>query len=163
MPALTALLHTRNDALCLGRALETLLPCDEIVVVDHGTHSATRRTAHEYGARIVSAKPNITPSQCLHFARHAWILCLEPRESISEALAASLFEWKADWKPEAHSPGPIAFSVLLREETPHGWQINPTPQTRLVPRSWSHWHGLLPASEASAIPLEGALLRFIQP
>jgi len=163
MPAITALLHTRNDALCLGRALETLLPCDEIVVVDHATHYATRRIAREYGARVVPAKANITPSQCLHFARHDWILCLEPRESLTEALAASLFEWKADWKPETQSPEPIAFSVLLRDEMPHGWQINPEPQTRLVPRSWSHWHGLLPASEPSAITLEGALLRFIQP
>ncbi len=163
MPALTALLHARNDALRLGRALETLLPCDEILVVDHGTHSATRRIAREYGARVVSAQANITPSQCLHLARHDWILCLEPRESLSEALAASLFEWKAGWKPKAQSPEPIAFSFLLRQETPNGWQIDLTPQTRLVPRDWSHWQNLLPASEPSAITLEGALLSFIQP
>jgi glycosyltransferase involved in cell wall biosynthesis len=164
MPAITALLHARNDALRLGRALETLLPCDEILVVDHGTHYATRRIAREYGARVVSAKPNITPSQCLHLARHEWILCLEPRESLTEALAASLFEWKAEWKPESKSaPETTAFAVLLREETPHGWQANSTPQTRLVPRNWNHWQGLLPATEPSAVTLEGALLRFLQP
>jgi glycosyltransferase involved in cell wall biosynthesis len=164
MPAITALLHARNDALCLGRALETLLPCDEIVVVDHGTHSATRRIAREYGARVVSANADITPGQCLPLARHDWILCLEPRESLTEALVASLFEWKAEWKPEAQSLREItAFAVLLREETPHGWQISPTSQTRLVPRSWNRWQGLLPATEPSAITLEGVLLRFIQP
>ncbi|MFZ0956623.1 MAG: hypothetical protein WAN60_09790 [Candidatus Sulfotelmatobacter sp.] len=163
MPAITALLHARNDVLRMGRALETLLPCDEIVVVDHGTNHATRRIAREYGARVFSAKASITPSQCLHFARHDWIFCIEPRESISETLSASLFEWKAEWKPEAQSPEPIAFSFLLREETADGWQLNPTPQTRLVPRAWSHWQGLLPATEPSAITLEGALLRFIQP
>jgi len=164
MPAITALLHTRNDALRLGRALETLLPCDEIVVVDHGTHHATRRIAREYGARVVSAKANITPSQCLHLVRHDWILCLEPRESLTEALVASLFEWKAEWKPEAQSlPETTAFSVHLRQETPNGWQINPTPQTRLVRRSWSHWQDLLPATDPAAILLEGALLRFIVP
>jgi glycosyltransferase involved in cell wall biosynthesis len=164
MPAITALLHTRNDALSLGRALETLLPCDEIVVVDHGLNYATRRIAREYGARVVSASPDITPSRCLHFARHDWILCLEPRESLTEALAASLFEWKAEWKPQSQSlPETTAFSVFLREETSDGWQTNPTPQTRLVPRTWSHWQGLLPATEPSAVTLEGALLRFIQP
>jgi glycosyltransferase involved in cell wall biosynthesis len=164
MPAITALLHARNDALRLGRALETLLPCDEIVVVDHGTNYATRRIAREYGARVVPAKANVTPSQCLHFARHDWILCLEPRESLTETLSASLFEWKAEWNPASQTvPKTTAFSVLLREETPHGWQLNPTPQTRLVPRSWSHWQDLLPAPDPSAIPLEGALLRFIQP
>ena len=164
MPAITALLHTRNDALRLGRALETLLPCDEILVVDHGTHYPTRRIAREYGARIVSAKPDITPGQCLHFARHDWILCLEPRESISEALAASLFEWKAEWKPESQSvPETTAFAVFLREEAPHGWQLNPTPQTRLVPRHWNHWQGLLPATEPRVTILEGVLLRFTLP
>jgi hypothetical protein len=168
MPAITALLHARNDALRLGRALETLLPCDEILVVLHssqcGPQDSTRRIAREYGARVVSANAGTTPSQCLHLARHDWILCLEPRESITETLSASLFEWKVEWKPESQSvPESAAFSVLLREETPHGWQLNPTPQTRLVPRSWSHWQDLLPGPDPSAITLEGALLRFIQP
>ena len=31
MPPITALLHTKNDSLGLGRALETLLPCSEIL------------------------------------------------------------------------------------------------------------------------------------
>jgi hypothetical protein len=163
MPAITALLHARNDALRLGRALETLLPCDEIVVVDHGTNYATRRIAREYGARVLSAKADITPSQCLHLARHDWILCLEPHESLTEALVASLFEWKAEWKPESQSLETMAFSCLLREETSSGWQANPASQTRLVPRGWNHWQGLLPAPEPSAIALEGALLRFIHP
>ena len=164
MPAITALLHVRNDALRLGRALETLLPCDEIVVVDYGTNDATRRIACEYGARVVSAKPGITPSLCLQFARHEWIFCLEPRESITETLSASLFEWRSDWKPQSQtSPETAAFSFFLREETPDGWRENPTPRTRLVPRTWSRWHGLLPAAEPSAIALEGALLRFILP
>ncbi|MGA9979439.1 MAG: hypothetical protein WBQ08_12520 [Candidatus Sulfotelmatobacter sp.] len=164
MPAITALLHASNDALRLGRAMETLLPCDEIVVVDHATHYATRRIACEYGAHVVSANADITPSQCLQFARHDWILCLEPRESLTEALAASLFEWKAEWKLEAQAlPETTAFSVLLREETPHGWQTNSTPQTRLVSRRWNRWQGLLPAPDPSAITLAGALLRFTQP
>lgn len=164
MPAITALLHARNDALHLGRALETLLPCDEIVVVDHGTHYATRRIAREYGARVLSAKATETPSQYLQFARHEWILCLEPRESLTESLSASLFEWKADWKPRSQAlPETTVFSIFLREETAHGWLESPTPQTRLIPRHWNRWQGLLPATEPSAIALEGALLRFIQP
>ena len=164
MPAFTALLHARNDALRLGRALETLLPCDEILVVLHssqrGPHDATTRIAREYGAKVVADTTGLTPSQCLHLARHEWILCLEPRESLTEALAASLFEWKAKSEPP---PEATAFSVFLREETPTGWQLDPRPQTRLVPRHWSHWQGLVPAPEPSAIPLEGVLLRFTLP
>ena len=55
MPPITALLHTKNDGLRLGRALEMLLPCAEILIVDHHSADATRRIAREYGARIVTA------------------------------------------------------------------------------------------------------------
>ncbi len=37
-----------------------------------------------------------TPSHhYLDLARHDWIFCVEPGESITEALQASLFEWSA--------------------------------------------------------------------
>jgi glycosyltransferase involved in cell wall biosynthesis len=164
MPAITALLHAQNDALRLGRALETLLPCEEILVVDHGSEDATRRIAREYGARVIKATAGAAPSQWLQFARHEWILCLEPRESLTEALAASLFEWASKWENESQpAPGATAFSFFVREETANGWREHPTPQTRVVPRHWTRWQGLLPAPEPSAITLEGALLRFILP
>jgi glycosyltransferase involved in cell wall biosynthesis len=172
MPAITALLHTQDDALRLGRALETLLPCDEILVVDHGSRDATRRIAREYGARVVEAAAYAAPSQCLQFARCEWILCLEPRESLTEALAASLFEWRSElksesraaWKSESRtSPAITAFSIFLREETAGGWVENPTPQVRVVRHNWNQWKGLLPAPGPPAITLEGALLRFVLP
>ncbi len=162
MPLISALLHTRNDALRLGRALETLYPCDEILVVDHGSRDATVRVAHEYGARVVAAKPGAPPG---HYARSVgpgWILCLDPRESLTESLAASLFEWKSESLPAGPS-NTIPFSVFLREETAAGWIEIPHPQTRLVPRNWERWEGRLPAFEPSATPLEGELLRFVLP
>ncbi len=160
MPAITALLHVQNDALRLGRALETLLPCDEILVVDHGSRDATRRIAREYGARVVEATDGASLSQCLQFARCEWILCLEPRESLTEALAASLLEWRSESQT---SPAITAFSIFLREETPDGWLENPNPQIRVVPRNWNDWKGLLPAPGHFASALEGALLRFMLP
>ena len=95
MPPITALLHTRNDALRLGRTLEMLLPCAEILIVDHGSADATRRVACEYGARIVTADSHAAMNHYLDLARHDWILCMEPGESITESLQASLFEWSA--------------------------------------------------------------------
>jgi len=95
MPPITALLHTMNDALRLGRALETLLPCAEILIVDHHSADATRRIAREYGARIVAEEGNPVVSEYLDVARYDWIFCMEPGESISEGLQASLFEWAA--------------------------------------------------------------------
>jgi hypothetical protein len=158
MPAITALLHTANDALRLGRALETLRPCDEILVVDHGSHDATLHVAREYGARILV--PVGSPARYLQCAHHDWILCLEPCESLTEALEASLFEWK--FKLPSLMSG-AAFSVLVREQTLDGWRSLPTPQTRLIPRSWRHWNGHLPANQLSAPTLEGELSRFLLP
>ncbi|HSY93205.1 MAG TPA: hypothetical protein VK812_17715 [Candidatus Binatus sp.] len=169
MTSITAVLHTENDALRLGRALETLYACDEIVVVDHGSRDGTVRVARDYGARVVSERSGASPGDYLLFAQagftkseSGWILCLHPRESVTEKLAASLFEWKSEagrGKPAAAS----AFSFFLREETAEGWVEVPFAQTRLVPPTWNLWKGNFPAQEPSAIALEGELLRFVFP
>jgi hypothetical protein len=176
MPPITAFLHTENDALRLGRVLETLRSCDEILIVDHGSRDGTCRIAREYGARVfalqsgdlpgsdlpsVDSQGGASPAKYLSFARHAWVLCLEAHESVSDGLEASLLEWKL--MPPAEAEGAPAFSIVIREETASGWLEHPTPQTRLVPRSWTRWQGHLPADEPSAIALQGELLRFILP
>ena len=164
MPPITALLHTKNDALRLGRCLETLYPCDQILIVDHASSDGTVHIAREYGAEVVAAAPKASREQ-FRSATPGWILILDPRESLTEGLAASLFELKAEWK-ERHSldginPDPTrAFSVLLREETARGWLDISAPQTRLVPHSWNRWNGTFPIHDPSAVTLEGELLRF---
>jgi glycosyltransferase involved in cell wall biosynthesis len=158
MPEITALLHTANEALRLGRALETLRPCDEILVVDHGSRDSTLDIAREYGARILPA--GMPPAHYLQSARRDWILCLEPREALTEGLEASLYEWKSELPSRVSAE---AFSVFLREETPGGWLTHPSPQTRLIPRSWSQWNDHSPADDPSALTLEGELLRFLLP
>jgi glycosyltransferase involved in cell wall biosynthesis len=165
MPPFTALLHTMNDGLRLGRALETLLPCAEILIVDHSSTDATMRIARSYGARIVNADEATPVADYLHLAGFDWIFCIEPRESITESLQTSLFEWAAlrsydDVKGEA---GSRAFSVRVREQVRKEWLEVPLPKTRLIPRNWTRWDGWVPASEASAIALEGELLRFVFP
>jgi len=159
MPAITALLHTSNDALRLGRCLETLYPCDCILVVDYGSRDATVPVAREYGARVLAAAPGVYPTHYFRFADPGWILCLDPHESLSESLAADLYAWKLD----AGDPLAPAFSVFLRQETAEGWVQVPLAQTRLVPPDWNRWDKFLPKSDPSAIVLEGELLRFLFP
>jgi glycosyltransferase involved in cell wall biosynthesis len=165
MPPITALLHTKNDALRLGRALEMLLPCTDIVIVDHHSTDATLRIAREYGARVVTADAHPAADHYLDLARHDWVLCLDPAESISEGLQASLFEWsvlpiRADMSSPANES---AFSMFVRQQTSEGWLQLPAPETRLIPRNWTRWEGRLPAREPSAIALQGELLRFASP
>jgi hypothetical protein len=163
MPPITALLHTRNDALRLGRALEMLLPCTEILIVDHHSVDATRRIAREYGARIVTAD-SPTANHYLDLARHDWILCLKPTESVTENLQATLFEWSSlpGRGVEGVTDG-SAFSVLVREQIGEEWVHHPTPETRLIHRSSTLWQGRLPAPAPSASVLQGGLLRFTLP
>jgi glycosyltransferase involved in cell wall biosynthesis len=160
MPPISAIVHAENDALRLGRALEMLLPCAEILVVDHNSRDATRRVAQQYGARIVPAA-NGPESQYLLLAPHDWIFCLQPTESLSEALQATLYEWRRI-QPEK-LPHPAAFSVFVREETADGWLDHPAPEIRLVPRYWAQWQGRIPVGDSSATVLEGELLRFSLP
>ncbi|HEY6372497.1 MAG TPA: hypothetical protein VIX37_18110 [Candidatus Sulfotelmatobacter sp.] len=167
MSSITALLFTQNDALRLGRALETLYACDEILVVDHGSEDATVRVARDYGAKVVGARPGPSPADyvrsCISTsAIPGWILCLDPHESLTEKLAASLFEWKSESVRGEAAAAP-AFSVFLREETAEGWVEVPAAQTRLVPLNWNLWKGTLPVLEPAAIVLEGELLRFVFP
>jgi hypothetical protein len=162
MDSITALLHTENDGLRLGRALETLYACDDILIVDHGSRDATLRIAREYGARVVVATPECSSQDYLRFAHAGWILCLDPRESLTEKLAASLFEWKSE-SLAAKPPAASVYSVFLREETAQGWVEVPAAQTRLVPQGWRLWKGKYPMHEPSALALEGELLRFVFP
>jgi glycosyltransferase involved in cell wall biosynthesis len=159
MPAITALIHTSNDALRLGRALEILYPCDEVVVIDHDSRDATLHVAREYGCRLVSAKAGALSALNLPSDPSTWFLCLAPTESLSESLAASLFEWKTEHLPRSIS----SFSVYLREETADGWIANPVAQTRLVPSTWNRWTKMFPENDPTAVTLEGELLRFIFP
>jgi hypothetical protein len=158
MPSITAIVHTLNDELRLGRALETLRPCDEILIVDHGSTDETLHIARDYAATIRTG--GCSPTDPLLLARHDWIFCLLPSESISEDLEASLFEWKIR---ESRDVSDIpACSMLVREETASGWSQLP-PSTRLIPRSWTQWEGQLPSRDARALGLQGPLLRFRQP
>ncbi len=157
MPSITAVLHTENDALRLGRALETLYPCDDIVVIDHGSRDATVRIARQYGARLVHATATLSPQDCLQFANpEGWILSLDPCESLTEKLAASLFEWKSSSLPSVSSRS--AFSVFLREETAQGWLEVPVAQTRLVPHKWKLWNGKHPVHDPSARHFGGRIV-----
>jgi glycosyltransferase involved in cell wall biosynthesis len=161
MPPFTALLHTANSALRLGRALETLLPCAEVLIVDHNSTDATLRIAREHGARIVPRNRRSTAYFDLEQARYDWILCLDPSESITEALQATLFEWSL--MPVESTRNTSSFSCFVREQIAGNWHIQPASETRLVPRNWTRWNGLLPAYDPSSSVLEGELVRLAYP
>lgn len=157
MPPITAFLHTLNDARHLGRALESLRPCDEILIVDRGSTDSTLRVAREYGAtiRMLSSDPSIAAH--LAQARHEWIFCILPTETMTEWLEASLFEWKLNTPVQvAHI---ASASVIVKDEAKNSG-AGAVTSTRLVPKGWSQWDGPLPLHDPRSVLLEGDLLRF---
>jgi len=160
MPLITAILHTCNDGLRLGRALETLRPCDEILVLDHGSSDHTLRVAREYAAIVHVLGPDQSARDAILTARHSWLLVILPSESITEGLEAELFEWMLRSEDDVASIP--ACSVFLREETGEGWSET-RPTTRLIPRNWDAWEGNFPRHDPRGPVLQGDLLRFRQP
>jgi glycosyltransferase involved in cell wall biosynthesis len=154
VPKISALIHTQNDARTLARVLETLRPCDEIVVVDHNSTDETIKVAREYGARVVSGVQGIAYGAYAIECAHDWVLCLRPNEGISEGLEAALLEWKQ--KDEEASD---SFAIFLREQVNGEWQ-NRGHQPRLINRKKVNWTEELPANHSNAATLSGDLLRY---
>ena len=157
MPRITALLHTENDAARLGRTLDSLRPCDQILVVDHASQDETRTVARQHGAQVLPAVPGVEGGAYAIDAEYDWILCLLPSEALSEALEASLLEWK-----QGDADEQVGFAMSVREESAAGWRVLPA-ETRLVHRAAVAWTSLLPPHGSLVHELTGDLLRFRSP
>ncbi len=157
MPKISAIIHTHNDAPRLGRLLETLRPCDQVLLIDDTTDDSVVKVAREYGADIRKSIPGVTHGAYSMDAAHEWILCLLPNESLSEGLEASLFSWK-EGDPQRED----RFAATIREEKDGKWSELPG-EVRLVNRCCINWIGLLPPNLEGAVVLPGHLLRFDHP
>jgi glycosyltransferase involved in cell wall biosynthesis len=155
---LTAILHTHNDALRIGRAIETLRPCDEVLVMDHASKDGTFEVAQQYGARVLRAAAQAADTNPFAQARHDWILCLLPTESLAEMVEAALFEWKeADPLPET------TYSIPILQELPGGRWSKLDPTTRLIHRPHPAGRDGLPLHDVASHVLAGYLLRLLLP
>lgn len=157
MPKITAMLHTSNDAARLGRTLDSLRPCDEVIVIDHKSDDDTVKIAKDHGAKVQHAVLGVEKGAYAIDARHDWILCILPNEALSEGLEASLYTWK----DEDHD-NDTAFGVAVREEAAKGWKQLGS-ETRLVNRTKINWTDALPTNTPDAPQLPGDLLRFQHP
>ena len=154
MPKISALIHTRNSERSLGRTLESLRCVDEIVIVDDHSTDKTLRIAKQYGARVVHAVAGVDRGAYTVDCKHDWIFCVLPNETPSEALEASIFEWKGFDKIEA-----AGMLVNVREQKGGQWQANGR-QMRLADRNKVNWPDLYPSPVSNSEDLSGDLLRF---
>ena len=162
MLRITALVHTKNDAQRIGRALDSLRPCDEVLVIDHESEDETAKIARDHGAKVKKAVPGVEDGTYALDATHDWVLCILPCEALSEGLEASLLSWKHqfDGKEKTEEPPKVsALAFHLRRETGQGWEPGPA-QTRLVNRRVINWTSKLPPEANGSVVLPGDLLHF---
>jgi glycosyltransferase involved in cell wall biosynthesis len=155
MSSISALIHTFNDERRLGRTLETLHPCDEIVIVDHASSDNTSKVAREYGAKVIPAVSGVQDGAYATDCKHDWVLCLLPTETLTEVLEASLFEWKSNSNSSEEAPG---YAVRIRPANQNGLPL--TSELRLVNRKKLNWLGMIPELIPDLPVLHGDLLRF---
>lgn len=88
---LSALVSSRNEGHLLGRCLDSIAFCDEIIVIDIDSQDDTAAVAEERGADVVrhayvpiaeAARVTVAPQ-----ARHDWLLVVDPDEQVPQALA----------------------------------------------------------------------------
>jgi glycosyltransferase involved in cell wall biosynthesis len=82
-----------NEADRIGRCLESLAFCDEIVVVDSGSTDGTREVARRYTQDVIE-QPFLgyvkQKNFALDHAKHDWVVCLDADEALSPELAANI-------------------------------------------------------------------------
>ena len=154
MPKISGLVHIRNHDLHVGRALESLRPCDELLVVDHGCKEESLRIAREHGARIIKGVNGVDHGAYAQDAHNDWILCLQPSESIAEDLEASLLEWKES-EP---APELVGYNIRIREQNGTHWKVLPA-ELRLANRCKINWTGDCPPQAPDSPSLPGHILR----
>jgi glycosyltransferase involved in cell wall biosynthesis len=93
---LTALVSSRNEAHILGRCLDSIAFCDEIIVIDIDSDDDTAEVARSRGARVahhvwvpIAERARL---ELVGEAHHDWLLFLDPDEVFAPALAAQIGE-----------------------------------------------------------------------
>ncbi len=140
MSAISALVHTRNEAAMVGPCLESLRWADEIVVADMASTDATRELARAAGARVIEVPvvPLVDTVRNAALARCAgpWVLVVDADERVPPTLAARLRALAAD-------PGAADAYALPRQNRFLGLWLEhgfwPDPQVRFFRRDAARW------------------------
>src|SRR3954469_15309312 len=139
---ISATIITFNEERNIARVIESLLCCDEILVLDSGSNDRTVEIATKLGARVVEASWHGYAAQkniAADLASHDWILSLDADESVSEALEAEIWQIKKTGPTFDGYTMPRLAQYLGRWILHGGWY--PDRKVRLFDRRKAKWVG----------------------
>src|SRR5216683_3293436 len=139
---ITATIITLNEERNIGRAIESLRCCEEILILDSGSVDRTVELAEKLGARVVEAgwrgfagQKNWAAEQ----ASHDWILSLDADEALSEALEGEI------WNLKKNGPTCDAYTMPRIAQYMGRWILHggwyPDRKVRLYNRTKAQWVG----------------------
>jgi glycosyltransferase involved in cell wall biosynthesis len=144
-PPISGVVICLNEGDRIGRCLESLSFCDELVVVDSGSTDGTREVALRHSDRVIE-QPFLgyvkQKNFALERAAHDWVVCLDADEALSPELREAVLA------AVSRSDGPVGYELdrithYLGVWHDHG-EWYPDWQLRVFRRSRGHWTGLDP-------------------
>lgn len=135
-----------NEERNLPRCLDSVAPCDEMLVIDSGSTDGTRSVADAAGARWIEHPWQGFAPQRNEAARQAgasWILFLDADEALSDRLRQDIARHLEQAGPDAPPAGFLRRSSFLGRDIRHGDWANDRV-VRLVRRGAGEWGGLEP-------------------
>ncbi len=139
---ISATIISFNEEKNIARVIESLRCCDEILVLDSGSHDRTVEIASNLGARVIEASWHGYAAQkniAAELAAHDWILALDADESLSEALEAEIWHIKKSGPAFDAYTMPRLAQYLGRWILHSGWY--PDRKVRLFDRRKAKWIG----------------------
>ncbi|MFB3915620.1 MAG: hypothetical protein ACE14M_02750 [Terriglobales bacterium] len=156
MAKITALIYVHAAQVQrLGRTLDSLRPCDQVLVINQDSNKEVESIGESHGAEVLAGIPGVSLGAYLVNARHDWLLAVSPCEELSQELQHAIEQWKQEGDHE----DVVGFSVPISQQSENRWRSGP-PETRLVNRNKVNWTGELPTASLKAPLLNGNLLRF---
>jgi len=142
---LSAVLITCDEERNLPRALASVAFCDEVVVLDGGSHDRTRDLAAAAGARVETSIPwpgfVEQRNRAVAAASHDWVLAIDADERVTDDLRDEIVAEAA--RGFAHAGYRIPRLAFYLGRWIRGTDWWPDPQLRLFDRRRGRWEGNL--------------------